>query len=97
MKIQQICPSCFSTRVHNKIGASGGYTENGMYRIPDDFGEVFSCSDCRFQGVGILEGNENLVAFLRDKKLGARMAKEVVVEKSVKESKTLAMLQAQLA
>jgi len=96
LKIQQICPSCFSTRVHVRIG-SGGYKENGMYRIPDDFGEVFSCSDCRFQGVGILEGNESLLAFLRDKKIDARKAKEVVVEKIVKESKTLAMLQAQLA
>ena len=95
LKIQQICPSCFSTRVHVRIG-SGGYLENGIYRIPDDFGEVYSCPDCRFQGVGVLDGNEKLVEFLRDKRTDSRKAKEVIIEKPVRESKTLAMLQAQL-
>lgn len=59
--------------MHVRIG-SGGYTENGIYRIPDDFGEVFSCPDCSFQGVSILEGNDALVEFLRAKKLEAKRA-----------------------
>jgi len=72
-KVHQICPTCFSTRIHVKLGG-GGYTENGVFRIPDDFGEVYECPDCRFQGVGIVEGNSKLVDFLFKKKADLKRA-----------------------
>jgi len=89
-KIQQICPSCFSARVHVRIGASGGYKEDGIYKTPDDFGEVFSCPDCRFQGVGILEGNGSLVEFLRTKKLDAK--RQAKVQAHALEQKSIELL-----
>ena len=86
--IQQICPSCFSTRVRVRIGG-GFYSEDGICRIPDDFGEIFHCPDCEFKGAGILEGNSRLVDFLHLKKHELRKessrkqarASEIIVSK----------------
>lgn len=82
-KLQQICPSCFSTRIRVRIGG-GGYTENGIYRIPDDFGEIYECPDCSFQGAGVLDGNPKLVDFLVSKRAGLRKARQAFTVQEAK-------------
>ncbi|MFH0714891.1 MAG: hypothetical protein V1847_03420 [Candidatus Diapherotrites archaeon] len=64
LKIMSVCPNCFSSRVHQKIGSSL-IKEGGMLKIADDMGEVIQCPDCNHVGVDSFSGNEKLVSMLK--------------------------------
>ena len=91
-KIHQICPSCFSTRIRVRIGG-GGYREDGIYKVPEDFGEIYECPDCSFQGPNILDGNLKLADFLKQKKLALKQAS--ILKKQVEAVQEIKVLEFQ--
>ncbi len=52
------------TRVHVKMGGQI-YREGSVLKIPEDFGEVHECPDCRYHGVSVIEGNDQLVETIK--------------------------------
>lgn len=76
-KIVQICPQCYSDKVHVKIGASTRQAKNIDFSSTDDF---YECPSCSFYGNSVLEGNDRFIAFLRDLRLQDELLKNPVVD-----------------
>lgn len=76
-KIVQICPQCYSDKVHVKIGASSRQAKNIDFSSTDDF---YECPSCSFYGNSVMEGNDRFILFLRDLRLQDELLKNPVVE-----------------
>lgn len=79
----QICPKCYSDKIHVRIGASNRHAKID-FSSGDDF---YECPACDFYGNVILEGNDRFIAFLREQHLAEELLKNPAV--AVQESAPL--------
>lgn len=76
--IKKICPRCYSTSVRIRPGHQI-YREGNILMTPD-YGEVHFCEKCGYHGVQVIEGNEVLIKFLKERPFGKKERKELKQE-----------------